>query len=329
MKEEKSNRDQSRKSSKGYDDLDAPLSLKEGYKIFNQPPKGKVPEELASILLPEPKPYELKEIKADRKVNLETERTKPNIPEWFGIRASPERAVVPNAPKVFVRGIEAKPLTLFSPEDRRIYHDQSYPWGTICRVVTAAGAGSGVIVGPRHVVTASHVVDWSGNTGGTVEVHRSGASVRASTAITRIWYYTKVTGTVGWFEQDEDYAVLVTSQRIGDLFGWMGTRTYNSSWDDEPYWWNIGYPGMVGSGTRPTFQRNARLNEPWYDLGPARSMSTRADLTPGNSGGPMFGFWSDGPYVVAVASSETPSENWCAGGSWLTNLVKHARAQDA
>jgi hypothetical protein len=108
----------------------------------------------------------------------------------------------------------------------------------------------------------------------------------------------------------------------------MGTRTYNSSWDDEPYWWNIGYPGMVGSGIRPTFQRNARLNEPWYDLGPARSMSTRADLTPGNSGGPMFGFWNDGPYVVAVASAEAPAENWCAGGSWLTNLVNHARTQD-
>jgi len=108
----------------------------------------------------------------------------------------------------------------------------------------------------------------------------------------------------------------------------MGTRTYNSSWDNEPYWWNIGYPGSIGSGNRPTYQRNARLDEPWYDLGPARSMSTRADLTPGNSGGPMFGFWSNGPYVVAVASSETSDKNWCAGGSWLTNLVGHAISQD-
>ena len=31
-------------------------------------------------------------------------------------------------------------------------------------------------------------------------------------------------------------------------------------------------------------------------------MTTAADVMPGQSGSPMFGFWSDGPYVVAVAS---------------------------
>lgn len=328
MKKDKSREDQSGTASKGVRVLDAPLSYEQLFKKFNQPPRGKLPKELESIFLPEPEPYKLQEIKADRNVKVKVEPTVPMIPAWFGVSPLPDKALLPDIPRISYKGGEANPLTMFSPEDRRIYNDISYPWGTICRVVTAVGAGSGVIVGPRHVVTASHVVDWSGNTGGTVEVHRSGATVRASTAITKIWYYTKVTGTVGWFEQDEDYAVLVTSQRIGDLFGWMGTRTYNSDWDDEPYWWNIGYPGSIGSGIRPTYQRNAKLDEPWYDLGPARSMSTRADLTPGNSGGPMFGFWSNGPYVVAVASSETSDENWCAGGSWLTSLVKHAINKD-
>lgn len=56
-----------------------------------------------------------------------------------------------------------------------------------------------------------------------------------------------MTGSVSWFELDEDYTVLVTADRIGDLFGW-----------------------------------------------------THADLTPGTSGGPMFAFSSDGPYVVAA-----------------------------
>ncbi|MCM4150909.1 serine protease [Arenibacter sp. N53] len=324
MKEDKSKHD----GSKRYPDLDPPFSYERIFKEFNQSPTGKIPKDLEAILLPEPKPYKFNALKADRNERLEVASTVPMMPSWFGQSPLPERAISPIVPKISMKGREANPLTMFNPEDRRIYNDLSYPWGTICRVVTAAGAGSGVIVGPRHVVTASHVVDWSGNSGGTVEVHRSGATVRASTAISNIWYYTKVTGTVDWFEQDEDYAVLVTSQRIGDLFGWMGTRTYNSAWDNEPYWWNIGYPGSIGSGIRPTYQRNAKLNEPWYDLGPARSMSTRADLTPGNSGGPMFGFWSNGPYVVAVASSETSSENWCAGGSWLTNLVRHAINQN-
>jgi len=200
MKKDKSREDQSSAGTKGVRVLDAPLAYEQLFKKFNQPPRGKMPKELESIFLPEPEPYKLQEIKADRKVKLKVEPTVPMIPEWFGVSPLPDKAQLPVIPRISNKRGEANPLTMFSPEDRRIYNDISYPWGTICRVVTAVGAGSGVIVGPRHVVTASHVVDWSGNTGGTVEVHRSGATVRASTSITKIWYYTKVTGTVGWFE---------------------------------------------------------------------------------------------------------------------------------
>lgn len=318
------------KGKNGYTDKEErPLTYSQVKEYFDREPKGEIPKDLQSMLLPELPLYEFVGIEANREERITVKPTDPVIPKWFGTSSTPCKARLPLPTRVLQRGREVNPLTVFSPEDRRIYNDISYPWGTICRVVTGAGSGSGVIVGPRHVLTASHVVDWSGTGGGTVEVHRSAGSVRASTAITSVWYYTKVTGSVGWFEQDEDYAVLVTNDRIGDLFGWMGTRTYNSSWDDEPYWWNIGYPGSIGGGMRPTYQQRKSLDEPWYDLGPARSMSTQADLTPGNSGGPMFGFWDDGPYVVAVVSSEDSDENWCAGGSWLTNLVRHAREHSA
>ena len=42
----------------------------------------------------------------------------------------------------------------------------------------------------------------------------------------------------------------------------------------------------------------------------------------------VFGFWPDGPYVVAVASAQEPdgSKNWFSGGSYLTHLVTSARA---
>ena len=227
------------------------------------------------------------------------------------------------------RGCEVSPLLIFNPDDRKTYNDLSYPWGTVCRVVTAAGSGSGVIVGPRHVLTASHVVDWSTNGAGTVEVHRVGGFVRATTAITKVWFFTKVTGTIDWFENDEDYAVLITASRIGDSFGWLGTRTYNSSWDGDPYWWNIGYPGDIGSGLTPTFQKKKQLDEDAFDWGGGRSMTTDADTFFGNSGGPMFGFWGDGPYAVAVVSSQSSSENWCSGGNDMTRLVRHARQKDA
>lgn len=311
-------------------DDESPLLRGQTSKFFNRRAKGKIPKDLQSMLLPELKSYKFQGIKANRNKATESQPTVPMIPKWFGTSAAPCKARLPAPTRLQLNGKSITPLTVFGPEDRRVFNDISYPWGTICKVVTSSGTGSGVIVGPRHVLTASHVVDWTANGAGTVEVHRSAGSVRASTAIRRVWYYTKVTGPeIGFFEVDEDYAVLVTADRIGDLFGWMGTRTYSSAWDDEPYWYNIGYPGSIASAMRPTYQRDKKLNEPWYDLGPARSMSTRADLTPGNSGGPMFAFWNDGPYVVAVVSGESADENWCSGGAWLTNLVSHAREQDA
>lgn len=307
---------------------DSPLSYSQVAEFFDRSAKGEIPKDLQSMLLPELKSYKFQGIEAKRTKQPDVKPTIPMIPKWFGINPVPCKEKLPTPPRVLLKGKDLRPLTVFNPEDRRIYNDISYPWGTICKVITSAGTGSGVIVGPRHVLTASHVVDWNSNGAGTVEVHRSGGSVRAITAITSVWFYTKVSGTIDWFEADEDYAVLVTNDRIGDLFGWMGTRTYSSSWDDEPFWFNIGYPASIGSALRPTFQRDKKLDEPWYDLGPARSMSTNADLTPGNSGGPMFAFWNDGPYVVAVVSAEDDDENWCSGGSWLTNLVRHARDQD-
>jgi hypothetical protein len=47
----------------------------------------------------------------------------------------------------------------------------------------------------------------------------------------------------------------------------------------------------------------------------------------------MFGFWSDGPYVVAVMSAignifASGDENWCSGGSDLTRFVNRARSGD-
>ena len=174
-------------------------------------------------------------------------------------------------------------------------------------------------------------MDWS-SLAATVEVHRAGAAVRAVTSATKYWYFTKVTGDVGFSEVDEDYTVIVTAQRIGDAFGWLGVRTYDSGWDDEPHWRNIGYPGDLG-GSFPSYQKSRCLDEDEWDYGSGRSMTTNADTFKGQSGSPLFAFWDDGPYVVSVVSAQgtfflSGDENWCSGGSDMTKLVKHARLVD-
>jgi len=298
----------------------------------NRESKGKVPRRLQAIdAMPVLEPFEMVMIDPKKLAKVSDEPVELSMPDWLDVAAAPARAHDQRgfATKVRHRGRELDPMVVLGTDERRTYNDRSYPWGCICKVVTSTGTGSGVIVGPRHVLTASHVVNWSvpGGVNGVVEVHRAGATVSAVSVIRRVFAFTRVTGSVGWTELDEDYAVLETADSIGDRFGWLGVRRYSSSWDRDSYWYNIGYPGDVGSANWPTWQRSKWLDEHAWDFGGGRAMDTNADINPGNSGGPMFAWWTDGPYVVAVVSAHDVDdrENFCSGGNDIVRLVRIAR----
>lgn len=272
---------------------------------------------------------ELRTIRRDQE--MPDEPLLPNRPAWVDATFQPRRAIRAARRRVSHRDVALDPLVVWGGEDRKTYFDTSYPWGCICRVIASDGTpGSGIIVGPRHVLTASHVINWA-DVSTTVEVHRAGRFVAATAQAIRVWAFEKV-GEPDYTTVDDDYALIVTNARLGDRFGWMGCRTYDSGWDGEDYWFNIGYPGSFG-GLTPTWQNQQNLDEDEWDYGEGRAMTTSADITRGNSGGPMFAFWDDGPYVVAVVSAEgvifaSGTENWCAGGSNLTRLVNFARSAD-
>jgi V8-like Glu-specific endopeptidase len=214
-------------------------------------------------------------------------------------------------------------------------NDTSYPWGCVCRISNANGKmGSGALIGPRHVLTASHVVAWNTDAAEKIELHFVGNTASATVFDTDAYAFTQIMDDPTATTLDEDYAVLVINERLGDRWGWLGSKTYNSSWDDLNVWSNMGYASQPGPSF-PLFQRGKRLDEDEFDYGSGRAMTTDADACTIQSGSPMFGFWPNDPgaYAVAVMSAIgeiflSGLENWCSGGSDLPRLVNIARGEN-
>ncbi|MCT2588502.1 trypsin-like peptidase domain-containing protein [Streptomyces sp. N2-109] len=234
-----------------------------------------------------------------------------------------------------------EPTTVFLPDTRTVIYDTSYPWRTCGRVVVPGGSGSGVMVGRRHMVTASHVVPWRAD--GSADwmtftpMQYDTSAPFGSAHVTRIYFWQRVNGADGISSNEAafDYAVCVLSNPLGDTTGWMGSaHDYVSAWNGRAYWSHIGYPGDIGSSLRPVYTANgvmdSAVNETFAGRNGLRVMH-RNDIFPGQSGGPYFGWWTGevGPHVVAEQSAENwgmaGGPNAAGGGSALRELVAHAR----
>jgi V8-like Glu-specific endopeptidase len=155
-----------------------------------------------------------------------------------------------------------RPTTVFSPDDRRLFQDTAYPWSTVGRVETARGWGSGVMIGPRHLLTVSHIIDWdvpAPFAAGWVKFTPSyfdGSEPFGHAFSTNIYWRLKEDGdnTISTEEAKGDFVVVVLESRIGETTGWMGARSYTDSWDGLNVWSHMGYPGDLNSGQRPSFQ---------------------------------------------------------------------------
>ncbi|MGA4507252.1 trypsin-like serine peptidase [Propionibacteriaceae bacterium G1746] len=244
-------------------------------------------------------------------------------------------AITPELPQgmASLRGLrddrDVRPTTVFNPDGRWVYYDRNYPWRCLVRMTRPSGwSGSGVLIGPRHVLTASHCVDWTPGWLRVDVLYTNGSSLATAWG-THAYYTQKVTAAnYNSKNMDDDYSVIVLNQRLGDRFGWLGARTYSDSWDDDVLpWRNIGYPqDFSWTGELATYQRDFALDQTDYDSDAGKVLlSDTFDNWPGQSGSPVFGFWSDGPYVVGVTSGESSSNNFVAAGSSLTGLVRRAR----
>jgi V8-like Glu-specific endopeptidase len=259
------------------------------------------------------------------------------VPDHLGLSVRPQQLLKPfiTIPRDPPRDRKV-PTTLFGNDDRRTFQDTNYPWSTVGLVETNRGSGSGVMIGPRHLLTVSHVIDWSAPAGFAADWVRftpsyfdGGTPFGVSHGI-HIYWYVQEDGDNSITDEEgrHDYVVVVLDQRMGDATGWMGARGYDDDWDSLNVWSHMGYPGDLNSGQRPIFISPFLLDG---NDAAAQEILHQADVFVGQSGGPMFAWWDGevGPRAVAVQSWQTASNNGASGGRDLFDLVVRARNEFA
>jgi V8-like Glu-specific endopeptidase len=286
-----------------------------------------------------PPPIEAHEVEHDDEHQQQTgggnqyaehDELKPKLPDHLGMRPFPRPT--PNHLRVPTRTAGApepvegvhEATTIFGGDDRATFYDTTYPWSAMGRVETPGGIASGAMVGPRHMLTVSHTIQWNadGSAGWvkfTPMYYDGSAPFGEAWAVTTYWEGVKVTGpTIDDTEGQHDYVCCVLNSRIGDLTGWIGVKPWSSSWSGSGFWHHVGYPGDLAGTQRPTYQGMI----PLYAGDDAHlRLNHQGDVWPGQSGGPYFGYWSDGPYAVCDQSGQTASWNSASGGAHMVDVV--------
>jgi V8-like Glu-specific endopeptidase len=149
------------------------------------------------------------------------------------------------------------------PNDRYILQDAAFPWSTVGLMETENGWGSGTMIGRRLVLTASHVVVWKTDSAGWMKFTPAafvGMAPFGHGWAERVICWKRNGHRMNDDETAFDYAVVVLDQGLGDPSGYAGFRTFDKAWLNGNYWQNLGYPGDIGGGSKPSFSGSGAIS---------------------------------------------------------------------
>jgi V8-like Glu-specific endopeptidase len=191
------------------------------------------------------------------------------------------------------------------PLDAVVFLSTTFPDGQVA-------TGSGVMVGPNDVLTASHMVYSSAHGGAAAEVtvtpayDPSAQSAPFGTVDAVSWHYTTDfdpdgdgfiaagSGGPGLEGTEEDVALLDLDVPLGNQTGWMGIDPNFTEGEVNV----TGYPAIYGSHMMNDTGTVLRNSVDWF-------LDTQnLEIHPGNSGGPLWYLDQNGaPEVVGIVST--------------------------
>jgi len=211
----------------------------------------------------------------------------------------------------------------------------AWPWTTIGKLfVSRPGqdttVGSGVLVGPRLLLTASHAMPWGADDASIrfAPAYRDGNDPRFGDAFVEQWRGVRNSDDVTGL----DYVICKLNRRIGDLAGWQGSWwSPDEGWYTSGPWLSVGYPKASPSGgARPSLEVPVWVQD-LDDDGDGLEIETHLFATGGWSGGPLWGWRGDQPRVVGIESGFEkdfldPTRTVFGGGRHLVDLVRYGYA---
>lgn len=201
--------------------------------------------------------------------------------------------------------------------------------GRISLILSNRGFGRDLILTARHVILENAATPIK-----FVPAYFNGKSTVSSTFfswVKTITYYDGL-GPGAW-----DFALLRLYQPLGDHLGFFGVRTYSDDWDDLSVWAAACYPSMAPFNNEfPSYMIGVSIDDEDSDGNASELDSENQDNSKGNSGGPLWAVWPEGPYIVGVTSANHKTDNgpfgnnfyvMNAGGKAMVDLVALARLE--
>jgi hypothetical protein len=277
------------------------------------------------------------------------EGSDPFQPPWINLTYLPQ--LVPFRPRTRRRaGVTPFPrattlLLLGSTPmrmlDARLLPTCGYPYSTIGRVESGFGSefdrprtsGTGVLVGPNMLLTATHLMQWDHPPEGWwmrfVPGFVSGLEPYGHSYVQTVHGYRAQAHPHGL-----DYVLGRLYTPLGKRVGWMGSQSFG---DEDRYsdrrWISVGYPSIYMNGLEPAMEINIDIDDIDNDDNDSKELEVDYNDAFGGgwSGGPLFGWIDDQPRVIGVKSGwevdgYDPARGVFAGGGPMVDLVKYGWA---